>query len=144
MKRALLALSFAAVVAGTASAAVFAPAEYEPAMPKLVKPPQVPPRPSAPIAIEARRAPVPVLPVAKRTYVPMVAVEDVLGSTATGPSENGPSVAELAAKTAIEADGYKNVRVVGQEADGRWTARATRGSTEVGLTVEPDGSVRLD
>lgn len=143
MQRALLALGFAAIVAGTASAAVFVPPEYEPAVPKLARPPQVLPRPSAPVTIEARRAPVPVLPVAKRTYIPLPAAEQVPGSEEARPSD-GPSVAELAAKAAIEADGYKNVRVVGQAANGRWTARAMRGSTEVGLTLEADGSVRLD
>lgn len=143
MQRALLALGFAAIVAGTASAGVFVPPEYEPGAPKPTKPPQVPDRPSAPVVIETRRAPVPALPVARRTYVRPPAAEDVTASEQAWPSER-PSVAQLAAKAAIEADGYKNVRIVGQTADGRWTARAMRGSTEVGLTVEADGNVRLD
>jgi hypothetical protein len=75
--------------------------------------------------------------------VPLPAAGHVSGEE-NAPSSGSPSVAELAAKAAVEADGYRKVRMVGQAADGRWTARAMRGSTEVGLTVESNGSVRLD
>src|SRR5262249_57471336 len=35
------------------------------------------------------------------------------------------------AKSAIEADGYKRVTVLGRRADGTWQAKAYRGATEV-------------
>lgn len=45
------------------------------------------------------------------------------------------------AKAAIEADGYKSVTDIAQAPDGRWTARALRGTTMINLTVAADGSV---
>ena len=49
-----------------------------------------------------------------------------------------------AAKAAIEADGYKQVNVLGKGADGAWRATAYRGSTEVQLTVDGTGRVSVD
>ena len=48
---------------------------------------------------------------------------------------------ETAAKAAIEADGYKGVRVLARRSDGAWKASALRGQTEVLLSVGPTGSV---
>ena len=49
-----------------------------------------------------------------------------------------------AAKAAIEADGYKGVKVLRQGPNGIWYAKAMRGKTEVGLTVDAGGRVALE
>ena len=51
---------------------------------------------------------------------------------------------KAAAKAAIEADGYKRVNVLGRSGDGIWRAKAYRGTTMVGLTVDGSGRVSLD
>lgn len=48
------------------------------------------------------------------------------------------------AKSAVERDGYKNVKMVSKSADGSWRGRARRGQTEVGVTVDAGGNVRVD
>lgn len=48
------------------------------------------------------------------------------------------------AKSAIERDGYRAVKVVSKSADGSWRGRAMRGRTEVGVTVDAEGNVRVD
>ncbi len=48
---------------------------------------------------------------------------------------------KTAARTAIEADGYKGVTVLGKGADGTWRAKAYRGNTEVQVTVDGTGRV---
>ncbi len=45
------------------------------------------------------------------------------------------------AQKRIEADGYKNVQGLAQGSDGLWHGRATRGSTEVQVTVDKRGNV---
>ena len=47
-------------------------------------------------------------------------------------------------QAAIDADGYKGVKVLRQGANGLWYARAMRGSTEVPLTVNAAGHVSLE
>jgi hypothetical protein len=47
------------------------------------------------------------------------------------------------AKAAIEADGYKQVTVLGRRADGTWQAKAYRGATEVLVAVDDTGRVSL-
>ena len=47
----------------------------------------------------------------------------------------------MAAKAAIEADGYKAVSALTLGSDGVWKASALRGQIEVLLTVGPTGSV---
>ena len=48
---------------------------------------------------------------------------------------------KAAAKAAIEADGYKGVKVLRKGANGVWHASALRGNTAVMLTVDASGSV---
>lgn len=142
MKLALLVLASVAVIGGTASAALFVvPSEPSPpvaaraaAAVPLPKAPE-PARKPAPV-LEAKRAPVPILYVPKAAYVPPTAQEP----QAPQASED---MTEAAARAAIAADGYKGVRNL-TKANGKWTARAMRGGTEVGLTVAADGSVGAD
>jgi hypothetical protein len=143
MKRAALAFSLAGVIAGTASATIFVP-----------PPAPIPDRPSVRPAkasdlsrsspqrvAETRQAPVPTIRPPKRNPVRQVEAAPPSQETA---SASTPGLSEAAAKAAIEADGYKAVRALAAAPQGRWTARASRGQTEIGLTVEPDGSVRAN
>ena len=57
---------------------------------------------------------------------------------------DGRGEASLAAKAAIEQDGYRNVRALVKIADGTWRGRAMRGSTEISVTVDANGSVSAD
>ena len=49
-----------------------------------------------------------------------------------------------AARSAVEADGYKRATLVGKASNGSWRAKAYRGTTEVWLTVDGTGRVSLD
>lgn len=61
------------------------------------------------------------------------------------PAETSPDPAgEDAARAAIEADGYKGVKVLRKGANGVWHASALRGKTTVMLTVDASGSVSAD
>jgi hypothetical protein len=51
------------------------------------------------------------------------------------------SVAPASVAKYVETDGYKGVRVLGREADGRWRAVALRGNTEVAVLVDDKGTV---
>jgi hypothetical protein len=57
---------------------------------------------------------------------------------------DGRDEANFAAKAAIEQDGYRNVRALVKIADGTWRGRAMRGSTEISVTVDANGSVSAD
>jgi hypothetical protein len=51
---------------------------------------------------------------------------------------------EGSAKAAVEADGYKSVKVLRKGANGLWYAEALRGKTKVLLTVDSQGSVAAE
>jgi hypothetical protein len=157
-KRGLLVLALVMTTAGVASA--FAPisqpqdsAARPPArdlvMPVVSRQPAaalaVAPAPEPVVkkaSVEVRQAPVPLLmkarpPIEQKTFdVPAVAPE-------VSPKTSDVS-GESAAKAAIEADGYKRVKVLRQGANGIWYARAMRGATEVPLTVDAAGRVALE
>jgi len=67
------------------------------------------------------------------------APDDLSRSEAKAPSQSG--LDREAAKVAIEADGYKRVRIVDKAANGTWRARAYRGTTEVVIVVDGAGRV---
>ena len=56
----------------------------------------------------------------------------------TGASDTGSSAA---AKAAVEADGYKGVKVLRKGDNGLWYAEGLRGSTKVLLMVDAQGNV---
>jgi hypothetical protein len=91
-------------------------------------------------AVETRRQPVPVLWTNRTSIAPPPVDPDtaVADDTAHG------QIAESAAKAAIEADGYRAVRILQRGAGGEWRARALRGASEVGLTVDESGNVSVD
>lgn len=164
----LAAMGAALVVAGVASAHVFSSTSERSTRVTAVQPQssQTPPpviaKTSAPVAVtkiaattqpELQRSPVP-LRHAPRPPVPIR--EDIVGkpgddkidrpvdsATATAPTPEDEEGARLA-KSAIERDGYKNVKMVSKAADGSWRGRARRGQTEVGVTVDAAGNVRAD
>mgnify|MGYP001046787644 CR=1 FL=1 len=164
----LAAMGAALVVAGVASAHVFSSTSESPTHVTAVQPQSAPTPPpviaktSAPVAVtkiaattqpELQRPPVP-LRHAPRPPVPIK--EDIVGkpgddkidkhvdtASATVPTPEDEEGARLA-KSAIERDGYKSVKVVSKSADGSWRGRARRGQTEVGVTVDAAGNVHVD
>lgn len=56
----------------------------------------------------------------------------------------GDTAGQNAARAAIEADGYKGVKVLRKGANGVWHASALRGKTTVMLTVDASGSVSAE
>jgi hypothetical protein len=101
-----------------------------------------PPVQVASTSLEVHRAPVPfvrtVRPLPVKASAPEVAAP---ASEAMAQDDAGE---KAAAKAAIEADGYKRVSVLGRSGDGTWRAKAYRGTTMVGLTVDGSGRVSLD
>jgi len=95
-------------------------------------------------SLEPQQAPVPLLLKPRQAARP--STTDSTAATATGDagtvgSSDSPDPAgENAARAAIEADGYKSVRIV-SKGDGVWRAKALRGKTEVLLIVDSNGSV---
>ena len=93
-------------------------------------------------ALEAHQPPIPLVrtvtvPVLTTTIAPDIPVLEA----------EMPSADDLdmtAARAAIEADGYKAVKVLGKASDGSWRARAHRGTTEVQLTVDGSGRVSAE
>ena len=157
-KRGFLVLALVMSVAGVASA--FAPLPQdssarpparELAMPVAAKQPE--PTPVAPgpepvvkkASFEIKQAPVPLIMRARPTIETPAFDADavgpevpVLAKSADAPADNS------AAKAAIEADGYRNAKVVRQGENGIWYAKAMRGTTEVSLTVDATGRVSLE
>jgi hypothetical protein len=160
MKRGVLAFTVAMTAAGVASA--LAP------MPSALRPPQQAasglqsaPSSTAKAALEARQPPVPLVMKRRSTIEPPAYDADAIGpvpakaTDAPGESAEGGAKAAIdapgesaegggGAKAAIEADGYKGVKVLRKGADGLWHAEGLRGSTKVLLTVDAQGNVAAE
>ena len=107
-------------------------------------------------SVEARQAPVPFqLKPRPPVNLPPVADKDkdkdkaseakASGQAGDKPGETSSDPAgENAARAAIEADGYKGVKVLRKGVNGVWHASALRGKTTVMLTVDASGSVTAD
>jgi hypothetical protein len=107
-------------------------------------------------SVEARQAPVPFqLKPRPPVNLPPVADKDKDKDKATEAKASGQSgdkpaetssdpAGENAARAAIEADGYKGVKVLRKGVNGVWHASAMRGKTTVMLTVDASGSVTAD
>jgi hypothetical protein len=103
------------------------------------------PPPSRPEAAPARIAQT-VVP--RQAPVPMVLTKRPPALTTVSAGTEVPTVesptrqfGESEARAAIEADGYKKPRIVNKGADGKWHARALRGTVEVSLRVDAQGNV---
>ena len=163
-KRGFLVLALVMTTAGVASA--FAPISQSqdsgarPPAPDLVMPAvarqpvaalPVAPAPEPVVkkaSFEVRQAPVPLVmkarpPIEQKTFDAPAAVPEVPAKTSDVSGESAVKAGESAAKAAIEADGYKGVKVLRQGPNGVWYAKAMRGSTEVALTVNAAGHVSL-
>jgi hypothetical protein len=136
MKRAVLAFAIAMTAAGVASALGPLPA----APPKIDQPesPRAPAANAPKPLLEARQAPVPLLLKPRATIAAPQFDADAVG---TPPPKAGDSVGEGRARSAIEADGYRGVKVVRKGANGLWYAEALRGKDRVLLTVDAQGNV---
>ena len=98
--------------------------------------------------IKPLQAPVPLLVGKHDRYFDASTVAD------TPPSGTTPAVADtqqasaapsdVAAKTSIELDGYRNVRALVRSPDGVWRGKAMRGSTEIAVRVNASGGVSVD
>ena len=173
-KRGFLIIALAMTAAGVASANVFTPVSADPAPPpsslRMPAPaaakPSVEPRIAAVVpasvapapvtkkpSIDVRQAPVPLLMKARPPVDLPAAKTATDGATVAAlPAKPGDEsgeklpdkVGESSAKAAIEADGYKRVRILRQGVNGIWYARALRGSAEVALTVDGQGNVTAD
>lgn len=166
MKRGILFVAVAMTVAGVASAGVFS-ATSSPVAPlpqsreaATIANPVRAPAPTTPGAkrapapvvqkasVESRKPPVP-LQVKPRPPVNVPAVDaGAKPGEAAAPQEavvaTSDAFNEKAAKAAIEADGYKGVRVLRKGVNGVWHATAMRGQTVVPVVVDPSGSVSAE
>jgi hypothetical protein len=99
------------------------------------------------VSVETRQAPVPLL-MKPRPAANLPVVDDkVTGDrepAAPADAAGDDSAGERAARAAIEADGYKGVKVLRKGSNGVWHASALRGTTTVLLTVDASGSVSAD
>jgi hypothetical protein len=174
MKRVILVATLVVTAAGVASANLLtgasesgAPSQTQSpareAAPRLASAGAVEPTPSllaaapkaarAPVvqkgSLEARQAPVPLQvkprpPANVSTVEAKAADKPADGATAEQAVPGGDASGENAAKTAIEADGYKGVKVLRKGVNGVWHATALRGKTTVMLTVDASGGVTAD
>lgn len=158
MKRVILIFAVVTAITGVASAQMLRPAvapspppseraeaapltKYEPAK-AAAKADNTPARITP--TLVARQAPVPMqraprAPIAVKETPP----QEANGAEATMP-ETLRGLSDANARAAIEADGYKRVRVISKAEDGTWRARAFRGSTEVALRVDAQGNVMAE
>jgi hypothetical protein len=154
MKRGLFAVAIAMTAAGVASALAFAPIAQSPLRPVQVAS-RPPPDPgslagTAKSTLKSRQPPVPVLIKARAPIeLPTVASDGAVPESAAKATEEAGAKAteeagEGSAKAAIEADGYKSVRLVRKGANGLWYAEALRGRTKVLLTVDSQGNVAAE
>jgi len=88
--------------------------------------------------LRAQQQPVPVVRSAPARPA-AAASDDQARTEAKTPSPGG--LDRAAARVAIEADGYKSVRIVEKAANGTWRAKAYRGATEVVVVVDEAGRV---
>lgn len=104
-------------------------------------------------SIEMRQAPVPLLmkprpainlPASEVKATDAAATGTKDGETASDQPAEEDVTAEKVAKAAIEADGYKGVKMLRKGANGAWHASALRGRATVMLTVDSNGRVSAD
>ncbi len=151
MKFEFLAFALAVMMAGIASAHLLVPATGEAGAsnskvqsqrPRTAVPPTVAALPiqSAPLAAEAGRPPVPILFTDRRA---IALAEGRVWETLSRGNDVAPPgrITEMAAKSAMEADGYTGVRGLSRGPDGKWKATALRGEVEVQLSVGSTGDV---
>lgn len=78
---------------------------------------------------------------ADATQIPPTSTNKGMAQANAGSSSQSNARSDAQAKASVERDGYKNVRGLVRAADGRWHGRAMRGSTEIAISVDANGSV---
>jgi len=166
MKRKVTALAASILAAGVASAFALAPSSQSTRVGTELASAEPKPAPAPTIGkptLEARQAPVPILfkprtPVEPPRKVaaatppePPKAVDPAGGATANdttastaGGAPGNDTPGGSAAKAAVEADGYKAVKVLRKGDNGLWYAEGLRGRTKVILTVDAQGNVTTE
>jgi hypothetical protein len=152
MKSIVMASAATILAAGVASAFALAPssqsmragAQLASAEPNPL-PAAVPAPTGGKPTLEARHAPVPLL-LRPRVPIEMPKPADVAGAEEPKPQADTPKTGDdpaggAAAKAAVEADGYKGVKVLRKGDNGLWYAEGLRGSTKVLLMVDAQGNV---
>lgn len=107
----------------------------------------VPSKPAS--TIKAAQAPVPLLTASHSEYFTPPPADPNASETPAITATADTNIAavpptDMVAKSAIEQDGYRNVRGLVKAPDGSWRGRAMRGSTEIAVRVSADGSVAAD
>jgi hypothetical protein len=97
-------------------------------------------KPRAPIEPPRREA-APTQPEPSKTADP---TGDAAANDATGAAAANDMTGGAAAKAAVEADGYKAVKVLRKGDNGLWYAEGLRGRTKVILTVDAQGTVTTE
>jgi len=159
MKRNFGTLATAVLVAGVAGALGLAPTTHVPrpaasaeSKPVLAQASPAPEQSASPVkpTVEVHQAPVPLLIKSRPTIEVPPAEEQqspqqeeakapaAMGSDGAGAND---AVGGAAAKAAVEADGYKGVKVLRKGDNGLWYAEGLRGSTKVLLMVDAQGNV---
>ena len=138
MKSNVVALAAIVLAAGVVSAFGLTPSAHVASQMAAAEPKS----PPAPVAIKetfkVRQPPVPLL-FKPRPPVQMPAFETE--PLPPEPVKTAEAMGGAAAKAAVEADGYKGVKLLGRGEDGLWHAQGLRGSTVVSLTVDLRGTV---
>jgi hypothetical protein len=159
MKRVTLILLAVSTMAGIAGAQMMKPTpvasapmpaknEYSPqARQDPVKQEVAPAR--IPATLVATRAPVPMqlaprIPIATRETSEADKARPEANRLETAPTEAAEGLSDSSVRAAIEADGYKRVKVLSKSENGTWRALALRGKTEVALRVDAQGNVMAD
>jgi hypothetical protein len=126
-----------------AQAVAPAPAKLEPAAQPTTKVKMV--RPPVPLQVGGHDqyfAPNPADVAAPPTQIASATIGTTSG-IGDKPTDDQPQ-SNVAAKAAIEQDGYRNVRGLVKSGEGTWRGRAMRGTTEISVTVDASGSVSAD
>jgi len=147
MKRGVLIITIVSAMTGVASAQMLRPPTAPSALSSAKTEAALPTRQasvqSLPTVV-ARQAPVPMQPKPRVPIAVKEAAPQEANRTETALPETIRGISDANAKAAIEADGYKRVRVLSKAEDGTWHARAFRGAAEVALRVDEQGNVMAE
>jgi hypothetical protein len=143
MKRGVFVVTVVGMAAGVASALAFGPVSPTASRPAPAPAVAVAASTPAKSTLEARQAPVPLV-LKTRTSVALPDFDsDAPASTPAAEAKANEGDGGVA-KAAVEADGYKSVKVLRKGANGLWYAEALRGKTKVLLTVDSQGNVAAE
>jgi hypothetical protein len=76
-----------------------------------------------------------------RTILICMALTIAAGTAQAANANRGPQTAASAAKAAIEACGYRNVKNLTRDPIGNWVAEAERGGVEIAIVLQLNGEI---